>query len=475
LKGLPAFWFTLNMGLTSQAFDRTFTKDYLINRNIKTRVSNILLPGLEIDEDPYLVFDHINHTLYYALSIYTRLPLVSYAQSELLRYIGTVLLDVKTGTLDFVLNPQIDSTTPDTDPTFDLWKIYLDVYPWKLIEDSLNYKDWLPEQLRYPEVLFEMQLEKQYKYHVDDPNTWRGGSQFYSRPTDGDLFYVRFDLGEGDGLEYVGVDLVQRIGDEATTLAGMYVLRHGADHFGEVRFYSAIEIGQTNMIGPNTAQQSLVAAATQELALIENEDYGNVLLYPLGTSLYYFVPVYTSESNQFQVLKIAGFVNAFNALDVVYGESAEEAYELLNISITEEFESGNVTMTYEIDDTTLENDILIDILVKSNDINFTLPATSQAVQVNLIVESDIINVTLPWDDTLDFSLYNYSIGGVNETGYNYTIFNTGLNPLEGYSTTLRMSADLGSVYSSTIRFKLVLIVDGVVYEPDFYEYITFFK
>ena len=71
-------------------------------------------------------------------------------------------------------------------------------------------------------------------------------------------------------------DLVQRIGSDATTLAGMYVLRHGS-HFGEVRFYSGIEIGETNMIGPNTAQQSLIAAATQELALIKNEDYGNIV------------------------------------------------------------------------------------------------------------------------------------------------------------------------------------------------------
>ncbi|MHA1453490.1 MAG: hypothetical protein ACTSRD_11580, partial [Promethearchaeota archaeon] len=107
LSGLSAFWFTMGMGLTSYALDNDFPKDFLINRNIKDRVSNILLPGLEIDEDPYLVFDYISHTMYYALSIYTKIPIKSYSQSELLRYLGTVLLDVKLGTLDFVKNPKL--------------------------------------------------------------------------------------------------------------------------------------------------------------------------------------------------------------------------------------------------------------------------------------------------------------------------------------------------------------------------------
>ncbi len=481
LKGLSAFWYTLDMGLTSYAFDRSVQKDFLINRNIKTRVSEILLPGMgiEIDEfnreeypaDPYLVFDYTSGVMYYAVSVYIKLPLKSYAQSDLMRYIGTVLVDVKLGTMDFILNPKIDSGYISSDPTYPLWKVYLDAYPWRSVE-SPDYFNWLKEQLRYPEEFFEKQSEFQYKYHVDDPNTWRGGSQFYSRPSapSGDLFYVRFDLGEGDGLEFVGIDLVQRLGINATTLAGMYVLRHGA-HFGEVRFYSGIQIGETNMIGPNTAQSSLIAAATQDLVLIDKKDYGNVLLYPLGTSLYYFVPVYsTSPDGRFQVLKIAGFVNAFNALDVVYAENAADAYALLNLSMTEELESGNVTLTYKLDDTTLEEDILLDIYVKSNDFNFTgLPKN---VQVNISIESDIIDIFRPAYSYLENSTF---IWGSGETGVNFTILDESLDPLEGFSTSVRMSADLGSVYSVTIRFKVILIVDGIVYEPDFYEFVTFYK
>ena len=468
LQGLPAFWFTLDLGLISYALDGNFQKDFLINRNIKTRVGNILLPGLVMDEDPYLVFDYINNTLYYAVSVNTKIPLTSYSNSSLLRYIGTVLVDVKMGTLIFIENPQLEYAI-GTDPTYPIWELYRNAYPWQNV-NSPNYVDWLKEQLRYPETLFESQLINEYTYHVDNPNTWYGSSQFYDRPPAGDLFYVRFDLCEGEGLEFVGIDLVQRRGQNATTLAGMYVLRHG-QHFGEVRFYSGIEIGQTNMIGPNTAKNSLIAAATQEIVLIDKEDYGNVLLYPLGTSLYYFVPVYsTSTDNRFQVLKIAGFVNAFNALDVVYAESSEEAYELLNISITEELTSGNVTLTYEIDDVTLEDDILLDIYVKSNDLNFTGPARN--VQVNISIESDMVEVFRSGFSSLANSTF---LWGSGETGINYTVLDESLFPLEGFSTTVKLMANLGSVYSVTIRFKVVLIVDGIPYEPDFYEFMTFYK
>jgi hypothetical protein len=468
LKGLPAFWMTMEMGLTSYAFDRKFQKDFLINRNINTRVSNILLPGLTIDEDPYLAFDFENHILYYALSIYTKIPLLSYSRSDLLRYIGTVLIDVKSGNLTFVRNPQIEKGFFNNDAASPLWRIYQNAYDWI----SVNDMPWLVEQLRYPEGLFEIQLEYQYKYHVDDPNIWRGGSQFYDRPPSGDLFYVRFDLGEsgGDGkLEFVGIDLVQRIGENATTLAGMYVLRHGAN-FGEVFFYSGIEIGKTNMIGPNTAKNSLIAAATQELVLIDKEDYGNVLLYPLGSSLYYFVPVYsTSTDNRFQVLKIAGFVNAFDALDVVYAGNAEDAYELLNISFTEEIESGNVSLIYEIDDTSFENDILLDISIKSEDLNFT--SLPRDVIVNISIESDLIDLSY-FNGSLPYSNFTWGSG---EIGRNFTVLDMNLYPTEGYSLTVRMSANLGSLYSATVRFKVVLIVDGIIYEPESYEFATFYK
>jgi len=67
LTGLEGFWKTLNIGLFAYAFEAEH--QYLINRNVKNRLSNILLPQLRIDNDPYLVFNMEQGKMYYAVSI----------------------------------------------------------------------------------------------------------------------------------------------------------------------------------------------------------------------------------------------------------------------------------------------------------------------------------------------------------------------------------------------------------------------
>jgi hypothetical protein len=322
LTGLEAFWHTTEMDFFAYAMDGTMPKEFLINRNIEKRVSSILLPGLWIDSDPYLVFDQNNNKMYYAVSISTDIPLYSFSQSGILRFMGVCLVDVLTGVLTFVENPAIADKSFSNDATFNIWNVYRESYDWKSVDD-VEYESWLKDQLRYPEDLFEKQLEYQYYFHVQDPTGRAGGSEFHERPTDGDLFYVELDL--GDGLEFVGVDLVQRttgysIG--ASTLAGMYVLRHGKN-FGKCIFYKAPT--ETNkMITPSSAQEAYRAVAAEQLVLIPRKDFGNILLYPLNDSLYYFIPTY-AEEGAFQVLKNVGFVEAFNISNVGFGNNAMEA------------------------------------------------------------------------------------------------------------------------------------------------------
>jgi uncharacterized membrane protein (UPF0182 family) len=211
------------------------------------------------------------------------------------------------GNLTFVSNPALDGINLSNDPSYNIWKIYQQRYTWHSISEPEF--TWLKTQIRYPEELFETQLAYEYYYHVNNPNEWKSASQFYQRPENGDLFYIEFDIGEGP--EFVGVDLVERQGVNAITLAGMYVLRHG-DNFGEVIFYKAPLTGQFKMNGPESARSAFQTQASEELTLIQNKDIGNTLLYPLAGSLYYLIPVYsTSNDGRFQNLRKLGLVNAF--------------------------------------------------------------------------------------------------------------------------------------------------------------------
>ncbi|TXT59681.1 MAG: conserved membrane protein of unknown function [Promethearchaeota archaeon] len=445
LTGIQAFWKTLDMGLISYATEPG-EKKYLINRNIKKRVQNILLPNLQIDADPYLVFDYTKGKMYYAVSIYASIPISSYAKSPILRYLGVCLVDVLDGSMRFYKNPSLQETNQD--PTYPLWKIYMKSYNWREIPN------WLVGQLRYPENLFEQQLSENYIYHVQDPNTWKREDDFHERPAEGDLFYIETDLGEG--IEYVGLDLVEYYGREARTLAGIYMVRHGS-HFGEAIFYHTR--GQIEkLIGPQTARDTYQSEATQEISLIQDARNGNTLIYPLGNSLYYYIPTY-STSGDLQQLKLAGFVEAFTR-NVGYGANAIEAYDNLNITDTP---TENVSLAYELSmesTMTLPDDLAKFVIeLENQDEDYK----KDALDVKLV-----LSLYTSKDNDVDYTLYlpsdykstptNFDPGD-NYDGENYTIVDQEFFFGQGLKITGYLEPSKGNI---VIYYKWTLYVDGEI-------------
>lgn len=446
LTGLEGFWKTLNIGLFAYAFETKH--EYLINRNVKDRVQQILLPLLKLDSDPYLVFDMTRGKMYYAISIYTQIHIGSYAQFPILRFLGVSLIDVISGEMTFYENPSLNAIG---DPTSPLWEIYLDKYDWQPVPD------WLKAQLRYPEDLFELQLEANYKYHVTNSQTWKRGDDFHERPEDGNLFYIESDLGEG--IEYIGLDLVEYQGQTATLLAGIYVVRHG-DHFGEAIFYYTRDSGQ-NLIGPKTARETYGSEATQELTLISGKRHGNTLIYPLGGSIYYYIPTY-STAGSLQQLKLAGFVEAF-IRNVGYGENAPDAYDNLNLTEGETISNVSISYNFEMETsmTYPNNPANFEITLQNFDTNFS--ADGLDVKVNLYIYSQTTN-------NVDYSLIlppGYPIENTTYidgdfTGVNFTIINTTLYFGQG----LVLNGFLNTTKAGVILyFKWTLIVGvDIIYQ-----------
>lgn len=446
LYGLEGFWKTINIGLFAYAFQSEH--QYLIDRNVKDRVSNILLPQLKIDNDPYLVFNMNSGKMYYAVSIYTSINVGSYAQFPILRFLGVCLVDVLNGEMTFYENPSLKTSN---DPTYPLWKIYLNKYNWQTIPG------WLKGQLRYPEDLFESQLAANYIYHVQNPVSWRRADDFQERPEDGDLFYIESDLGEG--IEYVGLDLVEYKGETATLLAGMYVVRHG-DHFGEAIFYYTRDTDE-NLIGPKTARETYGSEATQDISLIAGARNGNTLLYPIGGSIYYYIPTY-STAGSLQQLKLAGFVEAFNR-EVGYGANAQDAY--INLNLTGGVSPSNLSLSYNFDmesSMTYPSDLAkFTINLQNLDTNFSAPELQ--VKVNLSIYSSTTNnvdynlVIPPYLYPIENSTY---IDGSN-TVTNFTVVDTSLYFGEGLVLNGFVNTTKGNII---IFYKWTLIVnDAIIY------------
>jgi hypothetical protein len=446
LTGLEGFWKTLNLGLFAYAFQNEH--NYLVNRNIKTRVSSILLPQLKIDNDPYLVFDMAHGKLYYAVSIYTSVEIGTYAQYPVLRFLGLCLVDVGTGELTFVKSPSLDTST---DPTYPLWKIYLSKYDWQ----SGPEWDWLIAQLRYPEDLFESQLAANYIYHVQNPTTWKSETDFQERPPGTDLYYIETDLGEG--VEYVGLNLVEYRGRAATLLAGMYVVRQG-DHFGEAIFYYTRGLGVT-LIGPVSANQTYTSEATQQITLISGARNGNILMYPLAGSIYYFIPTY-STSGALQQLKLAGFVEAFTR-KVGYGSEAPEAYEALNITGIEPPPGVPISFDFTMDSSMSYPDTPANFRITLQNLNLNYTAPGLNVKVNLSIYTSTTN-DVNYSLILPPSYYpiaNFSYVEGAYTWVNYTIVDKTLDFGEGFVLNGFLNTTKGNI---VVYYQWTLIVDDII-------------
>ncbi|MHA1145942.1 MAG: UPF0182 family protein [Candidatus Helarchaeota archaeon] len=300
----------------------------VVKRNVSLRVEDMLLKNLKVGDDPYLVFN--NNRTYYVVDIILDYPKFSYMECNLMRWLGFCLIDVQTGEMSLYKNPNLDLTG------FNFAQIYMLKYPWKDIAGSI---DWITSQLKYPETLYENQLEVDYIYHVQNSLQWRTGEDFFERPSATDLHHVMYNI--GTGMEFVGTNIVELLSSVGENLAGLYMIRYGTkglDNLGKSTFYRAAS-GTSIFVGISTAIQYFNNEATQNLTLIQNKRYGNFLLYPFEGSLWYVIPVY-SETGTTSTLQLVGLVDAFTQGRVYYGATVQDAYAQINVTT-----AGNVTLS----------------------------------------------------------------------------------------------------------------------------------
>jgi hypothetical protein len=285
----------------------------LFNRDVLSRVSTILISGLNVDRDTYLVSD--GSRVFYAVQVYASYPLRSeFALSPYMRFFGVVLVDIENGEMQ-------GYTVSQPGPDDFILDFYQNYYPaWG------PAPAWLVPQLRYSEELLGRhdiagQLDMDFMVHVTDPIVWRSGSQFYERPiittttTTGtqvespeltEVFFVLMEIG-GES-EFVGLQLVEFKQAPGKNLSGLYVAL-GGERLGETILYQIR--GDETFVGPSAALQAFDAeqSVKSQLQLLPNHRFGNILLYSVGGELVYFIPVYQTE----QVITKMSFIGAVDA------------------------------------------------------------------------------------------------------------------------------------------------------------------
>lgn len=259
-------------------------------RDINERLSNILLPGMTIDEDPYIVSDGEN--LYWSLYIYVERDMpteyLDYPNhnDKFWRVFATVLIDTYDGT--------IEGYFIDQDENNYVIDFYRSMYP----QWNASIPEWLETQLRYPEYLFEKQIDSYNIYHVDDPLYWQESSQFYELTTGAagqpieDVRYIAFSLNKT--ISWTSVRLVEKLQSPGKNLAGVYLARNGED-LGAVFLLRGEDEA---IIGPQVALDTInnFGSTKALLTLNPNWMHGNILMYVINNTPYYYIPYYAEAT-----------------------------------------------------------------------------------------------------------------------------------------------------------------------------------
>jgi len=295
--------------------------EMLYNRDVVDRVQKVLIEGLKVDPDPYIV-GH-DDKLYSAVQVYIDYPLnTRFAASSYLRYFAIVLVDIETGDMKgYVVGKDDDFLTSFYKQYYSSWG---------------PLPSWLVPQLRYPEALLGFvtfrisgQLDIDFYYHVNDPYVWRSSSDFYERPPGTEVHYIL--LTEDNNVYFVGIQLTEFLGSEGKNLAGMYIIYGGARLGETYRLTAPVAGNATALIGPTAAVSAFQtnSEVREKLTLFgANYKFGNILLYRSGQRICYFIPVYLTPGGTAGVITKMPFIGVVDALtrEVSIGEDAASAF-----------------------------------------------------------------------------------------------------------------------------------------------------
>jgi uncharacterized membrane protein (UPF0182 family) len=326
-----SMWFTFAEGQLGFAFSG-HPIDMLWNRNIFSRVGDILISGLTMDPSAYVVSDGKN--LYYAVQVYIDYPLQSgFSASPYLRFFGVVLVNIQDGSMQGYTVSNLLSPAGVNGTDF-ITKFYQSYYSsWKAPPA------WLVPQLRYPEQLLGSptvpgQLDYDFVYHVSDPFAFRSGTQFYERAGDSNVQYIPFAV--GNKTYFVGLQLAQYQGVVSKNLGALYIA-YGGDRLGQIYLYQNPSQSAL-IIGPTAAENALTTnqQVRTQLTLLPNYRFGSYLLYSVGGALTYFVAVYTNPGTSGVVTQLP-FMTAVNPSDGAVGVGSDAVAAFDNLG------SGNST------------------------------------------------------------------------------------------------------------------------------------
>ena len=198
---------------------------------------------------------------------------------------------------------------------------------------STTVPDWLKNQLRYPEELFEWRVNAYNFFHVKDPATYITAKEFYDVPKGIDTYYIVAQPHCFNKTEFVGLLSLEMRGALGRNLAGYIVVRNDYPYTGEMIFYKVPLESETKLLGPSAINEALERNPdfTALRTLLRNPRIGNEIFYRVGDFDVFIIPVYTAPGG--------GVVTQIGVVATVGADWKGEYYVGLGPTIEESFRS----------------------------------------------------------------------------------------------------------------------------------------
>ncbi|MBB4937361.1 hypothetical protein FHR32_001666 [Streptosporangium album] len=332
----------------------------LYERNPQQRIAKVA-PFLSLDDNPYPAI--VDGRVVWIADAYTTSNAYPYSDS---RSLEAMTRDLVTDPRLVVPQPrdQINYMRNAVKATVDAYDGTVTLYAWDekdpilqtwrkafpgIIKPQSAMSDSLKQHLRYPEALFKVQRDVLSRYHIDDPNAFYSGQDFWNVPNDPSSggrdikqppYYLSVKMPDTTEPTFsLTTTFVPRQGPNLA--AFMSVDSNPGPDYGKLRILRMPS--NTTIPGPGQVQNNFQNKFSGELNLLgiggAKVRYGNLLTLPFAGGLVYIEPVYvetaaSSGQEPYPILRRVlvsygdkvGFADTLDgALKQVFGEGAQQA------------------------------------------------------------------------------------------------------------------------------------------------------
>lgn len=262
-------------------------------RSIQERISRIT-PFLELDSDPYLVLSE--GRLFWIQDAYTTSSYFPYSQSyngqfNYIRNSVKVVVDAYNGSVDYYV-------VDEEDPVLN---VYRQIFP-DLFKPQSELPNDMQKHFRYPQDLFEIQIETYSRYHMTRPQVFYNQEDLWTRPNEKyggqrllmEPYYVLARLPGEDTLEFMLISPLTP--ENRDNMISWMTAKSDPQNYGDLLVYKLPK--ERLIYGPAQIEARIDQdpEISRQIALWDQRGSrvirGNLMVIPIENSFLYIEPVF---------------------------------------------------------------------------------------------------------------------------------------------------------------------------------------